>query len=78
MNVDFKNRQIFPPRILPPQIASGVNIICGVVWCGFRVSTDRLVQREKIEYIHLMERLQMKERKETPRIFTKCRRLGAL
>ena len=25
-------RQIFPPRILPPQIASGTNIICGVVW----------------------------------------------
>ena len=64
MSVDIKHRQIFPPRILPPQIASGANIICGVVWCGFRVSTDRLVQIEKIEYIHLMERLQKKESKK--------------
>ena len=39
-------------------------LISYVVWCGFRVSTDRLVQIEKIEYIHLMERLQKKESKK--------------
>jgi hypothetical protein len=52
MNVDIKHRQIFPPRILPPQIASGVNIICGVVW----------ISREN--RIHPLDGASSKERKQ--------------
>jgi hypothetical protein len=54
MNVDFKNRQIFP-RILPPQIASGANII----WCEHRSSSPKRENR-----IHPLDGASSKERKQ--------------